>query len=65
MTRVRFIAPASGGLLVTGARVALANRLFAHGPKGHFTLRMPAGDDRITAELRWLGWRLCRGDRAP
>ena len=27
MTRVRFIAPASGGLLVTGARVALANAL--------------------------------------
>jgi len=55
MTRVRFIAPASGGLLVTGARVALANRLFAYGPKGHFTLRMPAGEDRITADLRWLG----------
>jgi glutamyl-tRNA synthetase len=55
MTRVRFIAPASGGLLVTGARVALANALFARGQKGHFTLRMPAGEDRITAELRWLG----------
>ena len=30
MTRVRFVAPASGRLRVTGARVALANALFAH-----------------------------------
>ena len=55
MTRVRFIAPASGGLLVTGARVALANALFARSHKGHFTLRLPAGEDRILPELRWLG----------
>jgi glutamyl-tRNA synthetase len=55
MTRVRFIAPASGGLLVTGARVALANAMFACGRRGHFTLRLPAGEDRITSELSWLG----------
>jgi glutamyl-tRNA synthetase len=55
MTRVRFIAPASGGLLVTGARVALANALFARSQRGHFTLRLAAGEDRITADLRFLG----------
>jgi glutamyl-tRNA synthetase len=55
MTRVRFVAPASGALLVTGARVALANALFARSQRGHFTLRLPAGEDRITADLRWLG----------
>jgi glutamyl-tRNA synthetase len=55
MTRVRFIAPASGGLLVTGARVALANALFARSQHGYFTLRLPQGEDRVTADLRWLG----------
>jgi glutamyl-tRNA synthetase len=55
MTRVRFIAPASGGLLVTGARAALANALFARANKGHFAIRLPPGEDRITADLRWLG----------
>ena len=55
MTRVRFIAPSSGGLLVTGARVALANALFARANKGHFAIRLPPGEDRITADLRWLG----------
>src|SRR5262249_21237537 len=55
MIRVRFAAPSSGRLQVTGARVALANALFAHGQGGHFTLRMPVGEDRITADLRWLG----------
>jgi glutamyl/glutaminyl-tRNA synthetase len=55
MTVVRFIAPSSGGLLVTGARAALANALFARPSKGRFVLRMPAGEDRITADLRWLG----------
>ncbi|HEX3994639.1 MAG TPA: glutamate--tRNA ligase family protein, partial [Acetobacteraceae bacterium] len=55
MTVVRFIAPSSGGLLVTGARAALANTLFARPSKGRFVLRMPAGEDRITADLRWLG----------
>jgi glutamyl-tRNA synthetase len=55
MIRVRFIAPASGMLLVAGARVALANALFARDQRGHFTLRLPAGEDRITADLRWLG----------
>jgi glutamyl-tRNA synthetase len=55
MTRVRFVAPLSGGLLVTGARVALANMLFARSRRGHFTLRLSAGEDRITADLRWLG----------
>ena len=55
MTRVRFIVPASGGLLVTGARVALANALFARSRRGHFILRPPSGEDRITPDLRWLG----------
>lgn len=57
MTRVRFIAPQSGGLLVTGARVALANALFARANKGHFTLRLPPGDDRVSGDLQWLGVR--------
>ena len=55
MTRVRFIAKPSGGLLVSGARVALANALFARSRQGHFTLRLPPGEDRVTADLRWLG----------
>ena len=55
MTRVRFIAPPSGGLLVTGARVALANTLFARANKGHFAIRLPNGEDRISADLSWLG----------
>src|SRR6185312_13999735 len=55
MTRVRFVAPSSGGLLVSGARVALANALFARAQNGHFILRLPAGDDRVTDELRFLG----------
>ena len=41
--------------MVTGARVALANALFARGQLGHFTLRLPAADDRVTADLRLLG----------
>src|ERR1700742_771687 len=55
MTVVRFIAPSSGGLLVTGARAALANALFARANNGRFIIRLPAGEDRITADLRWLG----------
>jgi glutamyl-tRNA synthetase len=55
MIRVRFIAPVAGALLVSGARVALANAMFARSQQGHFTLRVPAGEDRITADLRWLG----------
>jgi glutamyl-tRNA synthetase len=55
MMRVRFISPPSGALLVTGARAALANALFARSRHGHLTLRMPAGEDRVTADLRWLG----------
>lgn len=55
MTRVRFIAPTSGALLVSGARVALANARFARGRQGHFTLRTPPGEDRITGDLHWLG----------
>src|SRR4051794_17993231 len=55
MIRVRFVAPPSGALLVTGARVALANALFARAQQGHFTLRLPADAERITADLRWLG----------
>ena len=42
MTRVRFIAPPSGGLLVAGARVALANHAFARNRKGTFVLRAAA-----------------------
>jgi len=55
MTRVRFVAPASGALLVTGARVALANAVFAQRRHGHVTLRRPEGEERIAADLRWLG----------
>ena len=55
MIRVRFVAPAAGGLLLSGARVALANALFAKSRRGHFTLRVASGDDRATADLRWLG----------
>jgi glutamyl-tRNA synthetase len=55
MTRVRFAAPSSGRLLVTGARVALVNALFAKARKGQLILRLPAGEDRITADLGWLG----------
>ena len=55
MTRVRFIAPASGPLLITGARVALTNYLFAKSNHGEMVLRAAPDDDRITPELRWLG----------
>ncbi len=55
MTRVRFIAPPSGGLLVAGARVALANHAFARNRKGTFVLRAAAEDERTLNELRWLG----------
>jgi glutamyl-tRNA synthetase len=55
MIRVRFIARAPGGLLVTGARVALANALFARRQQGHFILRMSPDDDRVTADLGLLG----------
>ena len=58
MIRVRFIANPSGALLVTGARVALANAFFASGHQGHFTLRQTSDDSRVAADLRWLriGW---------
>jgi glutamyl-tRNA synthetase len=60
MNRVRFIAPPSGPLLVTGARAALANAAFAHasprGPRGHVTLRIAEQDDRILPDLRFLGF---------
>jgi len=56
MTRVRFIAPVSGVLLVTGARVALANALFARSAQGQVVLR-GGGDERLEADLRWLGVR--------
>jgi glutamyl-tRNA synthetase len=42
-------------LLLSGARVALANAMFARSRRGHFTLRLPAAEDRITADLRWMG----------
>ena len=57
MTRVRFVAPASGGLLVTGARAALANAWFAREPEvatSRFLPRLP-GEDRISDDLRFLG----------
>jgi glutamyl-tRNA synthetase len=53
MIHTRFIVP-SGKVLVTGARVALANALFAKQKQGRFKLR-PQGEDKATADLRWLG----------
>ena len=50
--RVRILTPA-GPLLVTGARVALANLRFAHARQGHVTLRNP--DAPALPDLRWLG----------
>ena len=55
MTRVRFIAPPTGGLLIAGARVALANHAFARNRQGSFVLRAAAEDERTLSELRWLG----------
>ncbi len=58
MIRVRFLAPASCGLLVTGAAaVALANALFAREPQsGTSTLRLArSAKIGFAAELRWLG----------
>jgi len=41
--------------LVTGARVALANARYARSQRGHFTIRLPSGEDRITTDISWLG----------
>ena len=55
MRRVRFIAPPTGPLLLTGARVALANFHFARSRQGAFIVRAPAEDTRVLPDLRWLG----------
>ncbi len=55
MTRVRFAAPLSGELQVAGARAALANAEFVKARQGNFILRASSGEDRIAADLRWMG----------
>ena len=55
MIQVRFIVPPSGPLLVSGARVALANALFSGRHGGRMTVRIPGGDQRVTDDLRFLG----------
>jgi glutamyl-tRNA synthetase len=64
MIRVRFAARPTGLLLVGGARVALANYLFARGHDGQFLLRLDDLDGgcpslthatQIMQDLRWLG----------
>lgn len=60
MTRVRFAPTLSGPLYLSGARIALANHLFACRNKGHFLLRLDdlaeAGHaDPVMQDLRWLG----------
>jgi glutamyl-tRNA synthetase len=68
MIRVRFAARPTGLLLLRGARVALANYLFARGNDGQFILRLDDLDGECSAlaatqimqDLRWLGidWHL-------
>ena len=64
MTRVRFAPTPTGGLFLSGARVALANDLFARQTNGQMLLRLddldqertrPAHADQIMQDLRWLG----------
>ena len=68
MTSVRFAVAPMGNLSISGARVALANDLFARRTGGQMLLRMddldtqrchPADADHIIRDLRWLGidWR--------
>src|SRR5271165_5601981 len=64
MTRVRFAPGPTGHLSVNGARVALANYLFARRNGGEMLLRLddldaercrPAHADAIMQDLQWLG----------
>jgi glutamyl-tRNA synthetase len=64
MIRVRFAPTPSGNLFVSGARVALANDLFARRGHGQMLLRLddldqdrsrPVHADQIMQDLRWFG----------
>ena len=64
MIRVRFAPRPTGLLLVSGARVAFANYLFARRNNGQFLLRFDDLDEdrpgsahsqQIIHDLRWLG----------
>jgi glutamyl-tRNA synthetase len=64
MIRVRFAPTPSGNLFVSGARVALANDLFARRGHGQMLLRLddldqdrarPIHADQIMQDLRWFG----------
>ena len=64
MIRVRFAPTPTGNLYVSGARVALANYLFARRGNGEMLLRLddldqersrPAHADQIMQDLRWFG----------
>jgi glutamyl-tRNA synthetase len=64
MTRVRFATAPTGHLLVNGARVALANYLFARRGGGQLLLRLddldkersrPVYAEQIMQDLRWFG----------
>ena len=68
MIRVRFAPTPTGHLFVSGARVALANHLFARRGEGQMLLRLddldqdrarPAAVDQIIQDLRWfgIGWQ--------
>jgi glutamyl-tRNA synthetase len=78
MIRVRFAPSPTGLLFLSGARVALANHLFARRANGRMLLRLddldeercrPAHADAILQDLRWLGvaWDDCirQSDRLP
>jgi glutamyl-tRNA synthetase len=77
MNHVRFAPTPGGNLFVSGARVALANHLFAHRTNGQMLLRFddldkerspPAHADQIMQDLRWFGidWQtsFCQSERA-
>ena len=64
MIRVRFALSPTGHLLISGARVALANYLFARSTRGRMLLRLddldterapPAYAEQIMQDLRWFG----------
>jgi glutamyl-tRNA synthetase len=70
MIRVRFAPAPTGHLLVSGARVALANYLFARRHGGEMVLRLddldaercrPAHAEAIQRDLHWfgIGWQRC------
>lgn len=78
MIRVRFAPTPTGPLLIGGARVALANYLFARRHSAHLLLRFddadtercpPANAEQIMQDLRWLGigWDACihQSERRP